>query len=1206
MPRIVGGENDENRQVRANQPDQLDGADRSRFGYKQKKAGTNSAPKLPFPDSCGASRGQQLLTSARSAPAIVPREESPALEEIVGGDAHEAPPQLVPLLNRVLGDPDALLRVIRLKVSATQYQYKEKIAEQTEVIKQMKAALDNQYKSQIELRDIFVNVQRRIDHRLSFAQQAVLSEQRAREAAETNLVLRTNELETAKQQSASLREAAEASAEAEVALREQQEKVTAHIDSVTLELQDKKRELQLALEDIEKLHHQREELELALQASRESEEECAAERMRQVRESGELLQRQAADYQEHREQMHGVFQEQSLEIATVKAALEKITQELEETKADRDKISQAHTDLEGVRNSLAREIERARVELQDREMELQMKESELLSSSASSSKKSELLSDLQVQNVELQARLQKATEHTEELRQQVAQQMRQLSEEQVQRGASEVEVETLKAQLVEQENLRGASLKREAELKLSLNQVTKERDEERSKASDKDVELEEYRVNLAEREATLAANQRREQNSKELAAKREAIIEAMRAEHAEEDQTSKENIRDLETRLAECETGRAQEMRDHKALEQEHHKLREQCERLRIQYGQLSQQRDELEANSRDAEQRLGERLASAETTCRERTEQLRLEQDASASLRAELKDLRVVEAELRSCSTASAVEAAQLQSELTMLRQQAIDQKQALGKAEADNERLTEAVAEGQVSLRDCQESLVQARAKNSEVSNELASTQASLTAKCAQAESLLQDKAALEVECRSYREHLHSGNQQHMEAIQKLELEVHKLNDKVECSQKELGRREGSMREQASFIQGLQEQLTKADAARRDLHNALQELKGNIRVLCRVRPALDEMATQAVREGQEANKFTLTVGPENYSFAFDKVFLPDENQQEVFDEVSGVVQSALDGYKVCIFAYGQTGSGKTFTMQGTEEPSSWGLIPRSLRQIFEKAELMRRDGWTWSLQASFIEVYNETLRDLLGGSSGSSSAPPAHVIKHDEHWGAIVTNVTAVEVDSLPQIKTLMARAARQRVVGATDMNAQSSRSHSVFALYLRGNHRERNIELNGALHLVDLAGSERLDRSGSTGERLKETQNINKSLSSLADVFLAKAEGRSHVPFRNSKLTHLMEPCLSGHGKTIMVVNVGPETDSAYETLCSLRFASQVSQCDTGGKPKRSARAPSAPSAGAPSSTGWSQPSQINQPPGRPASAGLPSAMAARRRR
>merc|ERR1719454_1262624 len=161
------------------------------------------------------------------------------------------------------------------------------------------------------------------------------------------------------------------------------------------------------------------------------------------------------------------------------------------------------------------------------------------------------------------------------------------------------------------------------------------------------------------------------------------------------------------------------------------------------------------------------------------------------------------------------------------------------------------------------------------------------------------------------------------------------------------------------------------------------------------------------------------------------------------------------------------------------------------------------------------------------------------------------------------MEQIRNLTARAAKQRAVGATDINSVSSRSHGVFALYLKGVNQKLNTELHGALHLVDLAGSERLDKSGSTGDRLKETQNINRSLSSLTDVFVAKAEGRSHVPFRNSKLTQLMEPCLSGHGKTLMVVNVCPEERDAQETLCSLRFACQVNQCSTGGKAKRSSR-------------------------------------------
>merc|ERR1719401_677183 len=298
-----------------------------------------------------------------------------------------------------------------------------------------------------------------------------------------------------------------------------------------------------------------------------------------------------------------------------------------------------------------------------------------------------------------------------------------------------------------------------------------------------------------------------------------------------------------------------------------------------------------------------------------------------------------------------------------------------------------------------------------------------------------------------------------------------------------------------------------------------------------------------------------------ESPAFTFDKIFGDRSTQVQVYEEVTGLVQSALDGYKVCLFAYGQTGSGKTFTMQGLPEPRLWGIIPRSLSKVFEASRRMCAQGWAWSLEASFLEVYNESLRDLLRDAADGQSTPLA--VQHSDLWGTVVANASRVPVDSMDQITRLMARAAKQRAVGATDMNSESSRSHSIFALYLRGTNERLGQQLHGALHLVDLAGSERLDKSGAEGDRLRETKNINRSLSSLADVFLAKAEGRSHVPFRNSKLTHLMEPCLSGHGKTLMVVNVCSEESNAHESLCSLRFASQVNQCNTGGKAKRSMR-------------------------------------------
>merc|ERR1712038_1104490 len=234
-------------------------------------------------------------------------------------------------------------------------------------------------------------------------------------------------------------------------------------------------------------------------------------------------------------------------------------------------------------------------------------------------------------------------------------------------------------------------------------------------------------------------------------------------------------------------------------------------------------------------------------------------------------------------------------------------------------------------------------------------------------------------------------------------------------------------------------------------------------------------------------------------------------------------------------------------------------GIIPRAIEQVGEYKNELERDGWQYDMQVSFVEIYNETIRDLLRDEEFDDSK---HEVKIGPDGRRYISDINMVPLEPTDSeaVEAVMRQAAKYRSVGSTDMNAQSSRSHSVFTLHLTALHPENRQALRGTLNLCDLAGSERLDRSKATGDRAKETIAINKSLSALTDVFAAIGKKQSHIPFRNSKLTYLLQPSLSGDGKTLMLVNLSPTEASVQETLCSLRFASQVNKCEL-GKARRS---------------------------------------------
>ncbi|KAK9909075.1 hypothetical protein WJX75_006832 [Coccomyxa subellipsoidea] len=355
---------------------------------------------------------------------------------------------------------------------------------------------------------------------------------------------------------------------------------------------------------------------------------------------------------------------------------------------------------------------------------------------------------------------------------------------------------------------------------------------------------------------------------------------------------------------------------------------------------------------------------------------------------------------------------------------------------------------------------------------------------------------------------------------------------------------------------VANLEAAIAESSSQRRELHNQLVELRGNIRVFCRVKPH----PASALALSADGASVRLFAEGKDQGFTFDRVFGPQSTQAQVFQEVSELVQSALDGFKVCLFSYGQTGAGKTHTMQGSKGPDAQGIIPRAILKILDEVERLKEQGWEYELEASYIEVYNETFKDLLADGKGRDAGKitDQNAVKHAVAGGHTqVAGATTVRITTTDAAAALVRKAAQARACEATAMNAVSSRSHSVFMLNITGRHAASATTLRGALNLVDLAGSERLNRSQAEGQRAKEACSINKSLSSLGDVFAALASKSAHVPYRNSKLTHLLQPCLGGSGKTLMFVNVNPEAASLQETLCSLRFAAKVNSCETAAR-------------------------------------------------
>ncbi|KAM4593791.1 kinesin-like protein KIFC3 isoform 7-T9 [Odontesthes bonariensis] len=334
-----------------------------------------------------------------------------------------------------------------------------------------------------------------------------------------------------------------------------------------------------------------------------------------------------------------------------------------------------------------------------------------------------------------------------------------------------------------------------------------------------------------------------------------------------------------------------------------------------------------------------------------------------------------------------------------------------------------------------------------------------------------------------------------------------------------------------------------------RKKCHNELVRLKGNIRVFCRVRPVSPEEQDSADAktllsfDSDDDAILYLSSKGKVMTFELDKVFPPQATQEEVFQEVQSLVTSCIDGFNVCIFAYGQTGSGKTYTMEGVADNP--GINQRALRLLFSEVTEKAPD-WDYRITVSMVEIYNETLRDLLR----ENPTDKLDIKMNPDGSGQLyVPGLTENAVQSPEDINRVFELGHMNRATACTNLNEHSSRSHALLIITVSGFNSATGGRTQGRLNLVDLAGSERIGKSGAEGSRLREAQCINKSLSALGDVINALRSKHSHVPFRNSRLTYLLQDSLSGDNKTLMMVQVSPLPGNMSESVCSLKFAQRV---------------------------------------------------------
>eukprot|EP00002_Diphylleia_rotans_P028308 TRINITY_DN5713_c0_g1_i3.p1 TRINITY_DN5713_c0_g1~~TRINITY_DN5713_c0_g1_i3.p1 ORF type:complete len:618 (+),score=132.43 TRINITY_DN5713_c0_g1_i3:60-1913(+) len=321
------------------------------------------------------------------------------------------------------------------------------------------------------------------------------------------------------------------------------------------------------------------------------------------------------------------------------------------------------------------------------------------------------------------------------------------------------------------------------------------------------------------------------------------------------------------------------------------------------------------------------------------------------------------------------------------------------------------------------------------------------------------------------------------------------------------------------------------------------------SVRVVCRFRPQnkiedskgakvivdFPDPATVAIKGSEAAHKFT-----------FDRVFPPTTAQSDIYDYAARpIVEDVLKGYNGTVFAYGQTSSGKTHTMEGPaiDDGNLRGVIPRMVKTIFDGVA-SADSNIEFTVKISYLEIYQEKIRDLLDHTKSNLQ------VREEKERGIWVDGATEVYASTEKDVFDIMKAGASNRKIGETKMNFESSRSHSIFVVTVSQKNLTDQSNKSGKLYLVDLAGSEKVGKTGAEGLQLEEAKQINKSLSALGNVINSLTDGKStHIPYRDSKLTRVLQESLGGNSRTTLIICCSPSSYNEPETISTLRFGLRV---------------------------------------------------------